>query len=71
MFVTLEDETGFANFVVMPDVQQSFRETLLRAPLLLLDGTVESEQGVVNVMVSGASPLASRAGSALRSRDFR
>jgi len=71
MFVTLEDETGFANFVVMPDVQQSFRETLLRAPLLLLEGTVESEQGVVNVMVSGASPLASRADSALRSRDFR
>jgi len=71
MFVTLEDETGFANFVVMPDVQQSFRETLLRAPLLLLDGTVESEQGVINVMVSGATHLASRAGGALRSRDFR
>lgn len=71
MFVTLEDETGFANFVVMPDVQQSLRDTLLRAPLLLLSGTVESDQGVVNVMVSDASLLASRAGSALRSRDFR
>jgi error-prone DNA polymerase len=49
MFVTLEDETGFANFVVMPDVRETCRDSL-RAPLLLLEGTLEKEQGVVNVL---------------------
>lgn len=30
MFVTPEEETGFANFVVMPDVQERYRTALLR-----------------------------------------
>ncbi len=56
MFVTLEDETGFANMVVMPDVRETMRDTL-RAPLLLMEGVVENEQGVVNVLAKRARRL--------------
>jgi error-prone DNA polymerase len=71
MFVTLEDETGLANFVVMPDVQARYREALM-AHVPILKGVVESESGVVNVLVKRATVL--RLGDrtpAVRSRNFR
>jgi error-prone DNA polymerase len=71
MFITLEDETGFANFVVMPDLRKKLRG-VLRAPLLLLEGIVEREGAVINVLVRGAEAL-DLAGRQIRgqSRDFR
>jgi len=71
MFITLEDETGLANFVVLPDVQARYRSALM-AHVPILRGVVESESGVVNVLVRSVSAL--RMGDrtpALRSRDFR
>jgi error-prone DNA polymerase len=71
MFLTLEDETGLANFVVMPNVQARYREALM-AHVPILGGIVESESGVVNVLVRSASilPLGDRT-PAVRSRNFR
>ncbi|MDH3427911.1 MAG: error-prone DNA polymerase, partial [Gemmatimonadota bacterium] len=71
MFITLEDETGFSNFVIMPDRREKLRDTL-RAPLVLFGGVVEKESGVVNVLVRTAERL-DLAGSALtvKSRDYR
>ena len=71
MFVTLEDETGFSNFVVMPDVREANRDAL-RAPLLLLEGEVENERGVVNVLARRVHRLKLNGdlGSS-RSRDYR
>ena len=71
MFVTLEDETGFSNFVVMPDVREALGDTL-RAPLLLLEGVVENEQGVVNVLARRAERLDLNGDlGPSRSRDYR
>ena len=70
-FVTLEDETGFSNFVVMPDVRERFRD-MLRAPLLLLEGVVENEHGVVNVLARRAERLDLKGDlGAQQSRDYR
>jgi hypothetical protein len=71
MFLTLEDETGLANFVVMPNVQARYREALM-AHVPILRGIVESESGVVNVLVRNASilPLGDRTPD-VRSRNFR
>jgi error-prone DNA polymerase len=71
MFITLEDETGLANFVVMPDVQARYREALM-AHVPILSGIVESESGVVNVLVKNASvlQLGDRTPT-IRSRNFR
>ena len=57
MFITLEDETGLANFVVMPNVREQLGLVLRKHPLLLIRGQVENEQGVVNVLVRDANPL--------------
>jgi len=71
MFITLEDETGFANFVVMPDLSEKLRN-VLRSPLLVLEGVVEREGEVVNVLVRGADGI-DLSGRRIRgqSRDFR
>jgi len=70
MFITLEDETGFANFVVMPDLGEKLR-SVLRSPLMVLEGVVEREGSVVNVLVRGAEGI-DLAGKRIRgqSRDF-
>jgi error-prone DNA polymerase len=71
MFITLEDETGLANFVVMPDVQARYRDALM-AHVPILKGVVESESGVVNLLVRSASVL--QLGDrtpAVQSRNFR
>lgn len=71
MFVTLEDETGFSNFVIMPDVRETMRDTL-RAPLLMMEGVVENEQGVVNVIARRAHRLDLNGDlGPSRSRDYR
>jgi len=47
-FVSLEDETGFANLIVTPDVAARDREGLL-AMIMLGIGRLEFADGVVNV----------------------
>ncbi|WP_353857942.1 error-prone DNA polymerase [Azospirillum formosense] len=41
VFITLEDETGIANLVIMPDVFEKFRKTILGARLIAAAGRVE------------------------------
>ncbi|MBB3262539.1 error-prone DNA polymerase [Azospirillum sp. OGB3] len=41
VFITLEDETGIANLVIMPDVFETFRKTILGARLIAATGRVE------------------------------
>ncbi|MDQ6834464.1 MAG: OB-fold nucleic acid binding domain-containing protein [Chloroflexota bacterium] len=48
-FLTIEDETGTANIVVMPDVFQRERTALRLATLLAIKGKVERVDGVINV----------------------
>jgi error-prone DNA polymerase len=48
-FATLEDETGFANIVVTPDLFRANRALLTTAPFLLVDGRLENREGVVHV----------------------
>lgn len=70
VFVTLEDETGFANGVLTPDVHERFRRRL-RAPLVVACGEVEREAGVVNVRVRRIVPIASGGRIEVDDRSFR
>jgi error-prone DNA polymerase len=71
VFVSLEDETGIANLVVMPDVYERCRAVLRGAPFLVARGRVERNGQVVNVRVDGLAPLAFAPEVEGRSRDFR
>jgi error-prone DNA polymerase len=41
VFITLEDETGFSNFVVMPDVFEKYREVITQNHFLIIKGVGE------------------------------
>jgi error-prone DNA polymerase len=71
VFVSLEDETGIANLVVMPDVYERFRPVVRGAPFLLARGRVERTGAVVNVRVRSIAPLALAPNVGERARDFR
>ncbi len=51
LFVSLEDEEGISNFIVMPDVFDRFRQTIIESPYLLIKGQVENNG--VQTLVKG------------------
>ena len=69
-FVSLEDETGIANLVVMPDVYERFRPLVRNAPFLIARGRVERTGKVVNLQVRELLPLAPLEEVRTASRDF-
>jgi len=70
VFVSLEDETGIANLVVMPDVYERFRPVVRGSPFLVARGRVERNGLVVNVRVDSMAPLALAPPVGDRARDF-
>ncbi len=71
VFVSLEDETGIANLVVMPDVYERFRPVIRGASFLVACGQVERTGMVVNVRVTSVAPLALAPAVGDRARSFR
>jgi error-prone DNA polymerase len=57
MFLSLEDETGIANAIVEPDLFDAFRETLVTAPYLMVEGILQNQQGAISVKLNRAEPL--------------
>jgi error-prone DNA polymerase len=50
-FMTIEDETGFANLVIFPQVGEQYRKAMHGARLFLAEGTVQVEGEVIHVIV--------------------
>ena len=48
-FITLEDETGTSNAVVVPDLFQRYRAVIHTAALLWIEGPVQKVDGVIHV----------------------
>jgi error-prone DNA polymerase len=70
LFLSLEDETGIANIVVMPDLFAENRLTLLTEPYLLVDGKVQNVDNVIHVLARGFSRI-EPVTPALTSHDFK
>jgi error-prone DNA polymerase len=49
VFLTLEDETGVANIIVRPDLFARDRLTIVEEPFLIVDGVLQSQDGVISV----------------------
>ncbi|MBP2301728.1 error-prone DNA polymerase [Azospirillum picis] len=60
VFITLEDETGVANLVVMPDAFATFRRPIMTARLLAATGRVQNHEGVVHLRVESLIDLTHR-----------
>lgn len=51
LFVTIEDETGFANLVVWGKMFEKYRKEILQSRLLLVTGKLQIEREVIHVVV--------------------
>jgi error-prone DNA polymerase len=69
VFLSLEDETGIANVIVTPGLFARHRLTLVTAPLLLVEGILQSQDGVLSVRAHRVRALPAR-GHAVPSHDF-
>lgn len=56
-FITIEDETGFANLVVFEKLFDNYRKEILHAKLLMVEGRLQREKEVVHVIVSKCTDL--------------
>ncbi|HAR97050.1 MAG TPA: error-prone DNA polymerase [Deltaproteobacteria bacterium] len=56
-FVTLEDEEGLMNVVLKPDVFKQYKQMVRLEPLLVVDGTVQKKDGVLNIIASRVDVL--------------
>ncbi len=50
-FMTIEDETGFANLVIFEKLFDQFRKEILQSKLIMVEGTVQIEGEIVHVIV--------------------
>ena len=57
VFLALEDETGMVNVTLWPDTWQRLRGIVRRHALLLVDGELQREASVVNVVAHDVRPL--------------
>jgi error-prone DNA polymerase len=69
LFLSMEDETGVANVIVTPDIFDRNRLVLVNQPLLLIEGVLQNQDGVIHVKARRIQPL-SYAMAAGASHDF-
>jgi error-prone DNA polymerase len=69
-FLSLEDETGILNVVCSPGLWARYRQVARRSPALIIRGTLESANNVINLVADKLIPLPISAQPGA-SRDFR
>ena len=57
IFLTLEDETGHANIIVMPDVYGADPMAVLKERFLRVEGRVQNQDGIVHLKADVIRPL--------------
>jgi error-prone DNA polymerase len=70
VFLTLEDETGIANVIVRPDLFTEQKSAIVGEPYLLVEGTLQIQDGVISVKADRVIGL-SGGGPEPQSHDFR
>ncbi len=54
VFITLEDEDGLMNVIVRPDVYERYYKVMRNCFLLIVEGTIQKQPGILNVLATGA-----------------
>ena len=70
VFLTLEDETGIANIIVRPDLFTDQRADIIGSSYLLIEGTLQLQEGVTSVKAERVLPLTGESPEP-QSHDFR
>jgi error-prone DNA polymerase len=69
VFLSLEDESGISNAIIHPDLYERNRIVVTSGKILLVEGTLQNQDGVVSVKASAVRDLALSAVD-VRSHDF-
>jgi error-prone DNA polymerase len=70
VFLTIEDETGFANAIVTPQRFDAHRRVIVSANALVIEGVVQNQEGVVSIKADRFTPLDGRPAAIDVSHDF-
>ncbi len=70
LFMSLEDETGVSNIVIMPDVFEQQRLEILRHPWVMVEGQIQNVDNVVHVRARRVSSLEGVVEVSTASHDF-
>jgi error-prone DNA polymerase len=60
VFLTLEDEMGLVNVIVNPAVYERNRRVIRAASALVIEGTLQKEQGTLDILAKRFWPLDTR-----------
>jgi error-prone DNA polymerase len=71
VFISLEDETGIANAIVVPQLFEARRLVITQEPALRITGKLQNLHGVIHVKAEKIEALAEAALPAQTSHDFR
>jgi error-prone DNA polymerase len=69
-FMSLEDETGISNVVIMPDLFEQQRREILTHAWLLVEGRIQNVDSVIHILAKRVSHLANPLELGTRSHDF-
>jgi error-prone DNA polymerase len=69
MFLSMEDETGVANVIVTPRLFDKYRLVLVDQPFLMIEGTLQNQDGVISVKARRVRSLSFKV-EAVPSHDF-
>jgi error-prone DNA polymerase len=70
VFISLEDETGISNVIVTPDMFERYRLVITQESFLLIEGILQSRQGVIHVRAKNIERLPTFALDTPNSHDF-
>jgi error-prone DNA polymerase len=69
VFLSMEDETGIVNVILTPQMFDRARLTVVNEPYLVVDGTLQNQQGVIHIRAGRIRGLATEV-AAVGSKDF-
>jgi error-prone DNA polymerase len=69
VFLSLEDETGISNSIVMPDLFEARKLTIVDEPFLMVEGILQNQRGSVSVKAARVEGLRLDS-AAVASHDF-
>jgi error-prone DNA polymerase len=69
IFLTMEDETGYANVIVMPHIYEKYRQAVLEPRFVCVSGTVQNQDGIIHLKAEHVEALMVSAAQ-MASHDF-
>ena len=71
VFISLEDETGVANAIVLPELFERCRLLITSEKFLIIEGLLQNFENVIHIKAQRIYPLPAQELSLAESHDFR